>query len=217
MTQANKTSSGDAVPFDDAVREAKEILDRSKTQERKEQMRLGELADKVVHPKYGDRTLAKFAKAIGIASCTLARYQSVYRAWDGRGIQAPGPVSYAVLRELQDHPDRSEIVKKNPNLSKREAREFAQDHKGQAKKQKQKASDWQTAECERYFRKLMVLATDAIEAAEFTKSKHSRQAIRKAFEPKNLPVLRQGGEAFLKIIDYLAKVLAEEEELARAA
>jgi hypothetical protein len=64
---------------------------------RHEQMRLGELADKL-EPRYGDRTVAKFAAEIGIAACTLKRCLSVYRAW--KGIEAPAPLSYAVLQEL---------------------------------------------------------------------------------------------------------------------
>src|SRR5262245_55893640 len=85
------------IPYDEVVAEYKEIIKN----QRRDQMRQGELADKV-ELKYGDRTLAKLAKDLGVSRCTLERQRSVYRAWDG--IQAPGPVSYAVLRELQNHP-----------------------------------------------------------------------------------------------------------------
>jgi hypothetical protein len=70
-------------------------LDKNQCRER---MRQGELADKV-EIKYGAHNLAKFAKAVGKPTCTVERQRSVYRAWDGMGITAPGPVSYSVLRE----------------------------------------------------------------------------------------------------------------------
>jgi hypothetical protein len=214
----NKASSGDAVvlDFDDAVREAREILARIEGEHRKDQMRLGELADEV-QTTYGQRTLAKFAKKIGIASCTLNRYRSVYRAWDGEGIQAPGPVSYAVLRELQAHPGRAAIVEKNPTMSKREARELAQEdkHKGQAKKQK--ASDWEKADCKRYLAGIVELAREAIKAGDFTRELKDTRHLRAVIEPKLLPVIRDGGEALRKIADYLEQLGAEEEELAKVA
>ena len=50
--------------------EGKEIL--AKIEEAKRgQLRLGELADKL-ETQYGDRTLAKYAEALDIASCTLS-------------------------------------------------------------------------------------------------------------------------------------------------
>src|SRR5262249_26188247 len=103
------------IKYDVAVREGKEII----ANEKRGQMRLGELADKL-EPKYADRTLAKFAAEIGIAACTLERHRSVYRAWKEN--PAPGPGSYSVLRALQDHPDRRDIVKNNPDLTQAEAR-----------------------------------------------------------------------------------------------
>src|SRR6516165_10066583 len=111
----------DTIPYDKAVREGQAILAKIDDAERG-QLRLGELAHKL-EKKYGDRTLAKFAAEIGVAKCTLDRYQTVYRAWEGK--LAPGPIStsYAVLRELQTHPDRAQIIRKNPNLTKREAHE----------------------------------------------------------------------------------------------
>ena len=64
--------------FDEAVREGKEILAQIDQAERG-QFRLGALAHQV-KTKYNDRSLARFAKEIGIAKCTLERYRTVYRA-----------------------------------------------------------------------------------------------------------------------------------------
>jgi hypothetical protein len=119
----------ETIPYDEGVREGREIVARLGEVERgqqRDQQRLGELADKV-EKKYGDRTLAKYAKDIGVAPCTLERHRSVYRAW--KGIPAPGPVSYAAMRALQNHPDRAAIVKDNPNLTQSQARAQMRDHK----------------------------------------------------------------------------------------
>jgi hypothetical protein len=192
--------------FADAVREAKEIIDRSESQQRKDQMRLGELADKVVHPTYADRTLAKFAKAIRISPCTLARYRSVYRAW--KGIKAPGRISYAVLRELADHPDRAKIVQENPRLSKREARELAQEHKGQQKKQK-KQIDW--------FREIVVCANDAVRLADIVEQPYTPEQLRElqlAIEPELLGTIDAGGHALLKLAKFLNEQIGGDKEAA---
>src|SRR5215475_14309332 len=116
------------INYDEAIREGQAIVAKIEGQMRHEKMRLGELADKL-EPKYADRTLAKFAAEIGIAACTLERHRSVYRAWKEN--PAPGPVSYAVLRALQDHPDRADIVKNTPDLTQAEARKLMRPYRGE--------------------------------------------------------------------------------------
>jgi hypothetical protein len=116
---ADTSAPADTIPYDKAVREGKEIILKIEAAERG-QLRLGELADKL-EPKYKDRTLAKFAAEIGIAKCTLDRYRTVYRAWEGKLAPGPNLVSYAVSRELATHPDRAEIIKSASNLTKQEA------------------------------------------------------------------------------------------------
>jgi hypothetical protein len=114
-------SPEEVIPYDRAVREGKEIVLKIETTASQGQLRLGELADKL-EPKYGDRTLAKFAKEIDVAACTLRRYRDVYRAYPN--ICAPGRKcypAYTALRELATHPDREEIIHKDPNITKREA------------------------------------------------------------------------------------------------
>lgn len=122
------TAIDSSIDYNAAVREGKAIV----AQQEAGQWRLGELADQV-YPAYGENTLAHFAKAIGVNPDTLARYRSVYRAWSGE-IPAPGPeLSYSVMRELANHPQRAELVRDNPTMTKSEAakiaREFADEQR----------------------------------------------------------------------------------------
>ena len=114
------TASVEQIPWKEAVARGKAIMARQVAAERSK-YELGELAHKVVHPEYGDRTLAKFAKVIGENPKRLEEYRSVYRKWDGAGIFAPGQISFAVLKELMNVPDRAELVAAEPNMSKRRA------------------------------------------------------------------------------------------------
>jgi hypothetical protein len=109
----------DTIDFNAAVIEGKQILKQIELAERG-QLRLGEIADKL-EPKYGDRTLAKFAAEIGIDKTTLNNYRSVYRAWEGK--LPPGVIfpSFTVLKELQNVEDRAELIKDEPTMSKRRA------------------------------------------------------------------------------------------------
>jgi hypothetical protein len=156
----------EVISFDEAVREAKTILVQISEFEARGHYRIGALADKL-EPKYGDRTLAKFAKEIGIAKCTVDRYRTVYRAWKGK--LAPGPIlpSYAVLRELATHPEREQIIRDNPNLTKSEAQQKMRDLKGAKEQQKQKKqenekqeNDW-LKDNRRWFRELCTHAAEA--------------------------------------------------------
>src|SRR4051794_17088698 len=93
----------ETIPFNDAIREGKDIIKQAD----KGWYRLGELAAKV-QKAYGEGTLARLAKAIGMAACTLGRYRDVFRKWEN---YAPGrELPYPVLRELAAHPDRVQIV-----------------------------------------------------------------------------------------------------------
>jgi hypothetical protein len=76
--QSSREASGNdrrRIPYEEAVDEGKDIVTKMDGEQRRYQMRLGELADKV-ETKYADRTVAKFAKEIGVATCTLKRYLS---------------------------------------------------------------------------------------------------------------------------------------------
>jgi len=121
------------IPFEDAVRECKKIrvqIEGRNEDTERDHFRIGEIADKV-ETKYGDRTHAKLAERSGFASSCLKRYLSVYRAYKGTSIGAPGPqsVSYSVLRELAMLDDREKIIRDNPDITKREAEQLRRERK----------------------------------------------------------------------------------------
>jgi hypothetical protein len=84
----------------------------------------------------------------------LKRHLSVYRAWNG--IEAPAPLSYAVLQDLQDHPNRAEIVNEKPKLTKREAREIMGQYKG---KKNEESSGGRREETGRWLQRVFSLPT----------------------------------------------------------
>src|SRR6266478_252499 len=79
------------------------------------ELELGELADQL-KPIYGEQTLSRFAKAIGLSADRLNRCRSVYRAFKDKTIKGPAP-KFAVLQALQGHPLRDEILKDKPDLT----------------------------------------------------------------------------------------------------
>jgi hypothetical protein len=136
------TAPADIIPFEDAVRECKAIRARIEGRNEdteRDHFRIGEIADKV-QTKYKDRTHAELAKRSNIAYSCLKRYLSVYRAWKGTPFGAPGPqsVSYSVLRELAALPEvaglpnREQIIRDNPDITKREAEQLRRERKGTA-------------------------------------------------------------------------------------
>jgi hypothetical protein len=195
------------VGFEEAVTEGKKIVAETVLLERTNQLRLGELAD-TVEPVYGEQTLAKFAKAIGITSCTLARHRSVWRAWKK---SAPGPVSYSVLRELQEHPDRLKIVTENPQITKAQARE----HKGSSRAAcKPRGFERDTA---RWFSGLVILANKVMREAGFEpRNPESRENLRKVLDPTLLLNLEVAGETLLRTANWL-RALHDEELQKKAA
>jgi hypothetical protein len=126
------TANDIIIPYDDAVSEGKKIVAQINDVTEHGHWRLGELADKADTKKYKDRTQANLAKEWGIAACTLKRYVSVYPAYKGLNIGAPGPQSgsYSVRRELETHPDRGRLIRENPTMTKRDAQELMREHKG---------------------------------------------------------------------------------------
>jgi hypothetical protein len=207
----------DTIPYDKAVREGQGIVLEIEAAERG-QLRLGELAHKL-EKKYGDRTLAKFAAEIGIAKCTLDRYQTVYRAWEEK--LAPGPIStsYAVLRELQTHPDRAQIIRKNPNLTKREALDMIRELKGNAKEKQQAEQEDEWLKHDRkWFKDLVAVANEASRVAgvldEYTPEQLDK--LRQAVDPKLLMYVRGGGRMLFRVANRLAELLGEDLEEASA-
>lgn len=198
------------IPYDEAVTEAKQIIAAIESSE----MRLGELADRL-EPKYGEQTLTRFAKEIGIAVCTLERRRSVYRAY--KEIPAPAPKSFAVAQELAAHPDRAEIITNNPNLKKSEARKLMKAWR-QKDQQEKTSDDWQLEDTRRWFKDLVTRANDAIADGELSETHHldpaKRQILREVVEPTLVPILREGGAAWIKLADFLKRCLMDETKAA---
>ena len=210
------TAPNDRISYDEAVTAGRNIVKTLDREQRRHQLHLGQLADRV-EPKYGDRTVAKFAKEIGVAACTLKRYLSVYRAWDGRGIEAPGPVSYAVLRELQDQPKREAIVKENPKITKREAQKLRFEYEGkqqrEGKRRKGKFGDCKNEEKKRWLRRVHILANDIFRATAGVVVTHD---MREIVEPELLPDLRESIAAQQSLVDQLEQLKHHDEQIGKA-
>jgi hypothetical protein len=193
------------IEYETAIAEGKEIIAKIDSS-RDRLMRLGELADEVGRG-YGEGRLKRFAKEIGIAACTLARCRSVFRAWPK---EAPAPKSYAVAQELQAHPNRLEIIRRNPDLTKRDARQIRRRHDRETRP----ASDHLREEAKRWFRNVVRRAGEAVRDAGVADGEISpslRQATREAVEPTLLPTLREAAEALIRLAVYLEQLTQEEE------
>ena len=143
------------IAFAEAVAEGKEIIKQMDGEQRRHQMRLGQLADRVDDRNTATARWQNSPRRSAIAACTLKRLPERLSRVGWQGKEAPGPVSYAVLRELQDHPDREAIVKKNPKITKREAQEIMREWKQQreGKQKKSKSGDWKADERKRWLRR----------------------------------------------------------------
>jgi hypothetical protein len=193
--------------YEDAVAEGKNIIKKMAGEQRAYQLRLGELAHKV-ETTYGGRT-SKFAKAIGVEPCTLKRYLSVYRAWDGAGKVAPGPVCYAVLRELEKLPNREEIVKANPQITKRKAQELRHAYEGRSSNNNNNSSDWQANERRRWLNRLCSFANEhGRTAEEVMGNRAAMRALREIAEPELAAALVSA----LEVLVAFAKLLQRQDE-----
>ena len=207
-------SANNTINYDAAVREGKRIV----AEMEREWWRLCELADGI-EIQYGEQTLARFAKDIGVVPCTFLRRMSVYQAWKS----APGPESYppnfAVARELQSHPDRFEIIKNNPNITKREASELARQWREQEQTDDAGAGAEQVApplrastrrdNNERWVNTLIQFSNEAVSDADRVRDKADRfagmangemdaelrDALQALLEPTLLLEVRKAGEA----------------------
>ena len=202
---ATDVVSPEVIPYERALRESREILLNIEAAERG-QLRLGELADKL-EPKYGDRTLAKFADEIGVAKCTLDRYRTVWRAWEGK--LAPGPIfiSYAVLRELATHDDREEIIRKHPDLTKRKAHDLMRKQASatKEKQEREQAEDW-VKHNRVWFKELCNIVNEAARTAEALDecTPEQQEKLRQAIDPNLLLDVRRGGRMLIYTADRLA-------------
>jgi hypothetical protein len=202
----SETPQADMKIWNDAVEAGKEIVARLD----QDQMRLGELADQVAC-KYGDRTLAKYAKAIGVAECTLKRRRTTYRAWKAKG--AAPPRLYSVAQELAAHPEGPEIVADNPNITAREARQRMREWKPEVKA-KQTAEDQLEHEVRRGFKQLAAKAEEMLKLVDVDGyiAPKLRELMIKNIEPNLLEALRGAGTLLIQYADRLERLEQEQDE-----
>ena len=213
-TAINTSAPTEAIPYERAVREGQEILLNIEAAERG-QLRLGELADKL-EPRYGDRTLAKFADEIGVAKCTLDRYRTVYRAWEGKLAPGPNFTSYAVLRELATHPDREETIRQKPNITKREAHDLMrkQANVTKEKQEREQEEDW-VKHNRRWFRELYEIANKTYRIAAAVNvdqcTPEQQENLRQVVDPNLLSLVRRSGHQLIRTADGLAALCGLDE------
>lgn len=183
----------------------------------------------LVTKKYGENRLEQFAVDINFhgAACTLARYRSVCLAF--RKTKTGGrPLYFAAAQILQGHPDRIKIVTANPKISARAARELM--HKGRAEtargngaqngaqtngaKQTATAEQENIRETKGWFKQVVIIANEAIEAAEVRRCtpEQLRDLLAAKLEPDLFATVRQGGEALLALADWLDELFDDAAE-----
>jgi hypothetical protein len=200
--QPDEARQPDVINFDAAVAEGKQIVAQGESNA----WRLGEIADQV-EPKYGDKTLAKLAKAIGgIALCTLERRRSVYRKW--KEIPAAPPKSFAVAQELAPHPDRGRIIEAKPNITTREARKEMQEEN---ERQQQADPNFAKEKMKKWFEDLLMHVSKVVRDAEIInlapeKQRHLKQAIT---QPVLLNELLEGRAALKTMYEFLKRLVDE--------
>jgi hypothetical protein len=193
-----------------AVSEGKDIVKRMDA----DWKRLGELADRV-EKRYGESRLEQFARDIGAVACTLGRRRSTYRAWADAPNEAPAPESYAVAQALQAHPDRFEIVKNRPNITKREAVKIMRAYNKDAAAPKG-GRDWLRDHTRRWFNGLLDLSNKIVREAGGAVSGSIepplKQIWREVIDPELLPTLRDAGEILIQLHDLANRIHHEPDE-----
>ena len=201
----------DVITFDAAVAELKQIAAQADSNA----WRVAQIAYHV-KPEYGDKTLAKLAKAIGgyIAACTLERRRTVVRFW--KEIPASPPESFAVAQELaglKDYPERAvQIITDKPNITSSEARKAVREWKKQQQQPQQADPNSRLEANKEWFRKAVAHATEAYRDGQIVKDQldpERREILRQAIQPNLLSVLRDGGKALIDLADYLQRLLDE--------
>jgi hypothetical protein len=203
MTNALSCSASAAamISWDDAVAEGKRLVDAGKQMTAKADQndwRLAELAD-AVGTIYGENKLGQFATEIGIAHCTVKRRRTTYRNWKEILKGDPGlpfSLSYSVARELEKHPDRGRLIKKNPKMTKRDATALMKAYRSKPE-----------SETQRWWKDVIVRAGKAM--ADETVLQGDRQILLKVVEPALLPTLREAGQAWIRLADGLEKLFKE--------
>jgi hypothetical protein len=195
------------------VKEGKQIV----AYDNKGQWRIGEIADSI-ETSWGGGQLAKYAKEIGLASYTVDRRRLTYRAWEPY-ISAPGAEKplYSVARELADLPDRFEIIKNNPKLTKAEAVKIKRERNGKVPAQKPKADS--LAESIQKMRRVMLEVVKTIERetkiaenGEIDPESELAAVLREELDEPWLQTMTNSFERGLDFVAVLQKVVVSEPE-----
>jgi len=144
------------VEYEDAVIQGKAIVARLE----RDWWSLCALAART-KAKYGQQTTKRFFADIGFPAGAhrlnvYHAWRPIFDSWNGTSDPGPNSVSFTVLRELQAHPDRAELLKDKPTMTK----EDAQRHKRTAAKQAQADSDWRRDNIEKQVTKIKEAVAD---------------------------------------------------------
>jgi excisionase family DNA binding protein len=208
---ADTSAAPEVIRYEDAVSQGKELVSELEAVAARNQLQLGELADRV-ETKYKDRTLARFAKDIGVVECTLKRYRDVYRAWKSTNICAPGRKSfppYAVLRELETHPDKEKIIQEHPNITKREAHSLKRQQSYIAKEKREQEQEERWLKHNRgWFKELVTLAGEVMRTVAAVnvdeRTPEQQEGLCQVIDPNLLRRVRASGSVLVKTADRLA-------------
>jgi hypothetical protein len=195
--------------LEDAVRQGKALV----AQIDRNWMELVELADEIKR-QLGKKSYKLFLEVVAISDCTIERHRNVYKAWAEK--PAPGPVPYAVARELQKHPDRFEIIKLKPDLTKRAAAKIMREWRDPDQDdgdQPSKKGKWNVKETRRWFKDLVERAARAIEDGPAI-DKVDPAVLRQAIEPTAFVTIIKGSEAWFNLVERLHLLFMEKQEQA---
>jgi hypothetical protein len=118
------------------------------------------------------------------------------------------------LRELATHPEREQIIRNKPNLTKRDAHKLMRDNAKNKKGRRDKGDDDWQKQNQRWFRDLCALANDAQRAAEIDMGNltpEQQSGLAQVVEPDLLQLIRAAGDALITLTDRLEALVAEQE------
>jgi hypothetical protein len=194
------------------------------------QDRLGEIAHEIVcEQKWGNKLkLTTYAKAIGYDSCAvLRRYMSVHRAYRDipwREFRPEGLIPYGVRRALQAHEDREAILRTNPNITLKEARNEMRDYNkkknggdDEDNERDKGNTDWDkhTAGWYRDFIDKCTKCRGAIIDVKAVPPENKRPLLNVEFDLLSVP--EELGQALLKFVVDMRQLRTQEQEWEQAA
>ena len=132
-----------------------------------------------------------------------------------RGRKSISDIPYSVLRELAGHKEREKIIHKDPNITKREAREEVRKLNGTAKKKQQQEQEnaW-LRDNRRWFNDLVAVANEASRVAGTVDLDDDEQLdkLLPAVDSGSLMYVRAGGRMLFRVANRMAERLGEEVE-----